>query len=593
MLAAPARADEDDGWVIDSFDVTVDILPDGSLEVVEEIQVDFGDLERRGIFRVIPTHYALGQDDTQVQLPHDRTVTDFDRVIEVGDVTVTSTAPDEVELNDLGRALRLRIGDEDVEVSGEQSYRISYTVTGALNSYQGFDELYWNATGDDWPAPISRATAIVNAPEVSDTACYVGTQGSPSFCADNELSADQAQFTATTLSEGQGLTVAVALPPDAVEVAPPLLEERYSLQRALVGSPLAWPLAALTTLLGLGAVGLLAYRQGRDRVARGGVTVDGRPDQPGPGTRPQRRSLLARREVPVGFRPPEDLRPAQLGLIVDERVEGVEVSATIVDLAVRGHLTIAEVADEKDWRLDEVKDAPRDELLPYERKLLDGLFETSGSVRLGKLKGTFSERYAEVQQLVYSDGVARGWFPRSPKSTRTVWLLVGVGALAITCVVGFLLMRFSEVGVAAVPLVLAALVLVVAHGWMPHRTPKGSRLLNDTLGFAEFIRTAEADRMAFAEEERIFERYLPYAIVFGAVDQWAAAFAGLGAAGAAAVGGWYVGYGAHPDLGAMAHGLSSFSHQLGTAVSTAPASSGSGGAGFSGGGFGGGGGGSW
>ena len=60
-------------------------------------------------------------------------------------------------------------------------------------------------------------------------------------------------------------------------------------------------------------------------------------------------------------------------------------------------------------------------------------------------------------------------------------------------------------------------------------------------GFRRFITTAQTERMQFAEEEGIFAKYLPYAIVFGATRQWAKRFEGLGEASPAMGGmGWYV-----------------------------------------------------
>ena len=108
------------------------------------------------------------------------------------------------------------------------------------------------------------------------------------------------------------------------------------------------------------------------------------------------------------------------------------------------------------------------------------------------------------------------------------------------------------------------------------------------LGFREYMTVAETDRQKFYEEENIFEKYLPYAIVYDCVDKWAKAFEGLeGQPGAATTSGWYIGTG--PFLAAsFARDVSSFSDGMSTAIA-----SGFGGGGFSGGGGGGGGGGSW
>ena len=53
-------------------------------------------------------------------------------------------------------------------------------------------------------------------------------------------------------------------------------------------------------------------------------------------------------------------------------------------------------------------------------------------------------------------------------------------------------------------------------------------MLRHVDGFRRFIEESEKDRAQFAERKNLFTEYLPYAIVFGATEKWARAFAGLG-----------------------------------------------------------------
>jgi len=112
------------------------------------------------------------------------------------------------------------------------------------------------------------------------------------------------------------------------------------------------------------------------------------------------------------------------------------------------------------------------------------------------------------------------------------------------------------------------------------------------LGFRRYITTAETDRQRFNEQAGIFAEYLPYAIVFGAVDRWARAFRDIDTVATTAA--WYVGATAF-DAPTFSHNLESFSSSVSSTITSTPASSGSSGfsGGFSGGGGGGGGGGSW
>ncbi len=48
--------------------------------------------------------------------------------------------------------------------------------------------------------------------------------------------------------------------------------------------------------------------------------------------------LFASDPIAVEFEPPDKLKPAQIGLLLDERADTLDVTATIVELAVRGYL---------------------------------------------------------------------------------------------------------------------------------------------------------------------------------------------------------------------------------------------------------------
>ena len=77
------------------------------------------------------------------------------------------------------------------------------------------------------------------------------------------------------------------------------------------------------------------------------------------------------------FAPPSAMRPGQMGTLVDERADVVDVASTVIDLAVRNYLFIEEQPRERfgrgDWLLRRRNDAGH-ELLPYEREVFDTLF---------------------------------------------------------------------------------------------------------------------------------------------------------------------------------------------------------------------------
>ncbi|MDQ6716266.1 MAG: DUF2207 domain-containing protein, partial [Actinomycetota bacterium] len=144
-------------------------------------------------------------------------------------------------------------------------------------------------------------------------------------------------------------------------------------------------------------------------------------------------------------------------------------------------------------------------------------------------------------------------------------------------------------------LVVAGLIFRVLGKRMAAKTAEGSAVLAQSLGFRQYLVTAEASQIKFEEAQSIFSRYLPYAIVFGVADRWAATFQQVAEAAAAAgqqimMPTWYLYSGsAFPDFGGIANGVGSFADTAGGAFAATASSGSSGGSGFSGGGFSGGG----
>jgi uncharacterized membrane protein YgcG len=569
---------------IRSYAVDIAIERSGSMLVTERIDYDFGTTEHHGIFRDIPDRLPF--DDTR------------DRVypISIVSVSATSGASADYAVEDRGGTFSIRIGDPDATVTGEHLYTIVYRVDGALNAFPHHDELYWNAIGDDWTVPIDRSTVTVRAPgAIQRVACFAGLSGSNGMCARASVDGSTASFAQDELRPNQALTVVIAVSKGAVVPAPtPILEEPWSVSRAFSVTPVTGVLFVALLLLAIAFFARTAWRTGRDRrYASGAVDVlMGAPD----GTPEQAVPLFESGGGPVEFAPPGDLRPGQIGTLMDEVANPLDVTATIVDLAVRKYLVIEEIPKhglfgKPDWKLTQLRSAD-DELLPFEGRLLDGLFEDGNEVRISELRTKFVKRLHGVQDALYDDMVNRGWYLARPDKVRARWTGIGVGVLALGGVLEFAAVRWTTLGLLPIPLlVLGLLILVGAHD-MPRRTGKGTGLARRVRGFRTVIAAAETHLSRWAEQENVFTRYLPYAIVFGLTDKWAKAFAGLAAEPDTS---WYVS--PHPFvLADFGHAMDGFSTAAAGTIASTPSGSGGsgfGGGGFSGGGGGGGGGGSW
>jgi uncharacterized protein (TIGR04222 family) len=570
--------------VIHSYHVAIAIETDGTLRITETIDYDFGSTPRHGILRDVPT--TLRYDDT------------FDRSypLHVVSVSATGGAPADYAVDTIGGGItEIKIGDPDRTIIGRHTYRIVYTVAQALNVYGEEVQLYWNAIGAEWDVPIERAAATVDTPvPIARVACYRGPSGSTLPCDVARSVGRRARFAAAGLGSYEGMTVVVAIPKGTIVPTPtPRLIERWSLDRAFSRTPLAVGGSAGLFVLMVGGVILLVWTRGRDRRFRGSAVDqvmgnEGAGDEAVP-------PFDADSSAPVEFAPPEGLRPGQMGTIIDERADTLDVTASIVDLAVRGFLTIEEIPKEglfgkPDWTLTRTEPSEGD-LMTYERRLLDGLFRDGTAVTVSSLRATFRTRLNAVEESLYADAMKQGWFSGRPDKVRARWSGLGVLVLLLGGLLTYVLARFTHLGLLGLAVLLGGVALMVAAVRMPARTAKGTAILRRVRGFRAVIEKADTYMARWAEQENVFTSFLPYAIVFGCTEKWAKAFEGLGQTPDTS---WYVS--SRPfTMSGFARSMDDFTVTTGGTIVSTPGGSGGSGfsGGFSGGGGGGGGGGAW
>jgi hypothetical protein len=588
FAGAPAHAGTSER-ILD-YRTEVTIQPDGVLEVHETIVYDFGVVPRHGIFRVVPVRTSVSPKDG------------YDRVYPLTVVSVSGSGdtPAQYTVEEDGDDERIKIGDPDRTITGEHTYDIVYRVRGAMNAFAEHDELVWNAVGTEWPVTIEQATAIVHArADIQQVGCSSGPYGATFPCDTTGSMGATAVFAKKQLFPYNGMTFTVALPKGAVVPSPtPILEERFSFTSAFRVTPATGGIGGAMLALLAGIVIFLVWKFGRDR-RYAGSAVDaayGTARGDGEDGGPEVSAPLREAETPVEFEPPEQLRPGELGTLIDFDAGPLDVTATIIDLAVRGYLKIEEVDKEwyqfkHDWKLTKL---PKEgQLRQYERTLYSGLFRDGDEVKLSDLKNTFAARMSKVREQLVDDAMSKGWFTRKPGTVKVLWGLLGMLVLGGGIALTILLAAETHAALLGVPVIIAGILLLIAARWMPKRTAKGYSVLRHTLGFKRFIDESEKHRAQFAERANIFSEYLPYAVVFGATDKWAKAFADLGEEPDTSS--WYVSQHAF-DYAVFSSAIDGFATTSAGTLTSSPASSGSSGfsgGGFSGGGGGGGGGGSW
>ena len=540
--------------MIERFAADITIDKNGSLHIVEAIDANFGGLQKHGILRTIPVRYQW--DDTHLRLYQ----------LQVRSVTDASEKSVRYETSDQGPSKVIKIGDPNRTVSGRQTYRITYDVSGAMNAFSDHDELFWNVNGGLWDVRAQAVTATVHAPAAPRQAtCYQGATGSDEACRFT-ITSSGADFAATRPFAPHGqLTIVASLAKGVVaEPTPIIVRDGDNFLAYFEPRPLWLALAVLALVGGLAFLYWRWYTVGRD--ARERETI-----------------------VPE-YEPPDKVRPAQLGVILDESADTKDVTATIVDLAVRGYLTITEepqpwIFAKKDWTLH-ATGTGKTPLLPYEKIVYDGLFKDGADVKVSELRTHFVTSLRSAEGALYRDSADRKWFATRPDRVRQGYAGVSVLVIIAGVAIAWLLGRTLGAGLVGVAVILVGLVALAVARIMPAKTAAGAELLRRTLGFRHYMEVAEKERQRFAERENIFSDYLPYAIVFGCVEKWARAFNDIDMS--AQTSSWYVGSGPF-NAGILSSSLQGFSSNLGSAISSTPGSSG--GSGFSGGGAGGGGGG--
>lgn len=216
--------------------------------------------------------------------------------------------------------------------------------------------------------------------------------------------------------------------------------------------------------------------------------------------------MLQRDGGHVTFVSPDGVLPGQVGTVVDETVDVVDISATVVDLAVRNYLWIAEVPSGSgtvDWQLS--RRNPADENLhDFERVIFETLLpDGTDSVLLSEIRSRGSLDLRKVSDAMYADVVRKGWFARRPDSGRSLLTWIGV-ALAV-----------------------AGIALVLGAGWLPSRTPRGRLLVSNVRGLLDYLHNVKVEDILAADRELVFSRSLPFAVVLGDSERWLRTFASL------------------------------------------------------------------
>ena len=307
------------------------------------------------------------------------------------------------------------------------------------------------------------------------------------------------------------------------------------------------------------------------------------------------------RPIAAQYEPPDQLTPGEVGTLVDNSADMRDITASIVDLAVRGYIVIEEhrrdrmlgLMHDKDYNFIVQKDRGEwVKLKPHEQALLGVAFSDHGygwrvglDVQPGKsvlyklAAASRATSFPRSSPTAITAGLSRiASVPRtSPPDWGCHWL-------------SFWYFGGLEASRSVRPWHRPALTFVIAGiltgvddlrlwmWFMPAHTEQGARALEGVLGFEDFLVHVESDRFnRTIKTPEMFEKFLPFAMALGVEKNWSRAFQGIMTQPPQ----WYRGSSYGPNFYPMmfTNDLGSMSSRAGSVLASAPRSSG--GSGFS------------
>ncbi|MCB1582735.1 MAG: DUF2207 domain-containing protein [Xanthomonadales bacterium] len=598
---------------IKHFHSEIEVKTSGDVFVTETIKVlvEHENI-RRGIYRDFPTLYRTAL--------LTKSTVDFE-VFEV--LRNGKTEPYHTE--NLSNGIRVYIGDRNLMVErGEQSYQISYRTNRQIAFMDAHDRFAWNVTGNDWRFAMDQVSAEVKLPDgvsmaMVNSEVWTGFAGETSADYSSEINGNVMEIHSTKMLEPyQGMTFSLEIPKGYI-----VNDSNWLLD--FFGDNLLWVLMVVT-LLSLLMFYILAWHQvGRD---------------PDPGV-----------IVPL-FYPPNDISPAAMRFILEEKADHKNFTAALINLAVKGYIKLKKYSKGYELAKQPATGKETQPMSSGEQIIMKRLLNHRNSVMIDKkydskvktaMKMVNSKIKSEYKDKCFKDNRMLGYFGMGISVLVLFFLMLHLNFFDAKTVANMVVPLFitgftlgaifrskrglmnslmvmihglvmvvifvaQSIGGFPKEVVIMSIFLVLVNGvfiyLLKSPTPFGRELMDKIEGFKLYLSTAEQHRLDIMHppemSPELFEKYLPYAMALGVENQWSQRFAdylqsaGTDTRSSGYQPDWYSG--GNFNLSSSSNGFSGISSAMSSTIASAsvpPSSSSSGGGGFSGGGGGGGGGGGW
>lgn len=568
FVGQPAHASAND-FTISNYAIDYTLSKDAdnrsTLKTVETITAEFPNYDQNhGIERAIPVRY----DGHSVSL----------KITSVTDKSGDNLSYSTYENN--GYEV-VRIGDKNTYVHGQKSYVITYMQRDVTKFFANTndDEFYWDTNGTEWAVPINLLTVTLHLDNslksalTDKSACYQGANGSSATCDLSRIGTTTYSAIATGLGSYQNMTISVGFQPHTFAAyQPSAFEKILPVLLTIWGSLMAAALGVLVWLI-------------------------------------IRWDRWSNRKSEVGTIIPEYIPPSQASVTTSASIIGSGTktfAAQLVDFAVRHYIKIYEIDKKwifgsKDYEIEIIRDIK--DLRQEEQEILHDIFSNTAAVgarlKMSELKGNNGVYMNTLDNDKKLNELIRGAYglrakdiEKSAKLKRTGWVLLALSIVLLNPA-----------------LLFASLYAFIAAAILYPFTDKGLDLYRYLEGLKMYIGVAEVDRLKMLQSPegaekvgsldpndpsqmvKLYERVLPYAILFGQETEWnkqlGKHYESLGTQPD-----WYGGNGVF-TAAVFASAMNSFATTSSYTAASSSSSGGSSGGGFSGGGGGGGGGGGW
>ncbi len=532
------------------FESNIELKQDTEILVEEKIHYYFP-IEKHGIYRDIPVSYRVLGGFRRPTIIQMKSIKYYPE----NDSSSTKTGYEKSLTNGY---IRFKIGEEEELISGNYIFELSYTIQNLTNYFDDHDELYQNITGNNWTVPIDKAISTISLPgEITKDICFTGVKGSnESNCTITKLTNYKVEVEANHLGSNEGLTVALAMPKGT-------LADTRARQRREFFIANAGILLPIPTILGLF---FFVKRNNRNK----------------------KLTVIPHYDAPKGIYPLLSYK------ILRTFNTNKAISAEIIRLAITGYIKI-EQEGKKKYILHRTEKSD-EKLNETQKLLLNGIFEDKDQVNINDLQSSFYKTVASINSALGKEEVESGYMNKKSLNIKNAMFALGVLFVVPGVFLIGLAVQYAFIGW-TLGLLLSGIAIIIAAIFIDVRAKKGNSVYYELQGLKMYINTAEKRRIEFHNDPKkysgVFEKLLPYAMIFGLERKWAKEFEDIYKQPD-----WYEGDFDTFNTVMLANSISNINNNITSNVAEYSSSgAGSWGSGFSGGssggGGGGGGGGSW